>query len=113
VALTVARGEEKLDVAGAFPKFTPSPIYRRSTPTAEFALQSEGNRVVVRARNVRRFRLRLHSELFGDGAIALAVNGQRIEPKIRELSLEEIVRNYAREADAGRVHGRDVTVDIP
>ena len=113
VQLVLMRGEEKLEKSGAFPAFVPAPIYRRGNPTAEFKVQVDANRVVIRSRNVRKFRLRLTSEMFGDGAIALAVNGKRVEPTIRELSLEEILRAYAREADGGRVNGREAIVEVP
>jgi len=115
VALTLQRGDEQINAKGRFPAFKSSPIYRRDKdqPTAEFSLQSEGNRVVVRCRNVRKFRLRLSTALFGDGELALAVNGSRVEAKISELPLERILRNYAREADGGRVHGREVVVELP
>jgi len=113
VALVVKRGEESVAGKGRFPAFKSEPIYLRDKPTAEFALQSEGNRVVVRCRNVRRFRLRLPPVLFGDGEFALAVNGARVEPRMRVLSLEDILRDYAQNADSGRVFGREAIVSVP
>ncbi|MHC4939451.1 MAG: PDZ domain-containing protein [Planctomycetota bacterium] len=113
VRLRVRTGEEERDVDGRFPAFVPRPVYRRAGPTAEFDLQSEGNRIVVRCRNVRQFRLWLSPVLFGDGEIALAVNGKRTRPAVKAIPLEGILRRYASDADAGRVFTRVVVVDVP
>jgi len=113
VTLVYVRGEKSVEVKGRFASFTSRPVYRRVKPTAEMDLKSDGNRIVVRCRNVRRFRLRLVSELFGDGDIALAVNGKVVKPQVRVLTLEEILRDYARDADAGEVHGREAIVTVP
>ena len=112
-SITVRRGEETLEKKGQFPPFVPRPVYLRKAPTASLALTSEGNRIIVRSRNVRGFRLSLPADLFGDGAVALAVNGKRIQPEMREIPLEEILGRYAREADSGRVYGREAIVKVP
>ena len=67
---------------------------------------------MVQSRNVRRFRLSLPHDLFGDGEIVLAVNGKRIQPETREIPLEEILKRYARQADSGRVYGREAIVEV-
>jgi hypothetical protein len=111
-ALKLRRGDESVEKQGRFPPFVARPIYSRDKPTARIALTSEGNRVMVRSRNVRRFRLSLPHDLFGDAEIVLAVNGKRIQPETREIPLEEILKRYARQADSGRVYGREATVKV-
>lgn len=112
VALSVVRNEEKLEVSGRFPEFTPQPIYRRDGIRAEFALQSEGQQITIRCRNVRRLRLLLPDELFGAEPIAVTVNGKPVVPALREIPVEEILRAYASDADSGFVHGREATIDV-
>jgi poly(3-hydroxybutyrate) depolymerase len=113
VAFTLRSGEESRDVEGRFPEFVARPVYRRAGLTARIELESESNRIVVRCRNVREFRLRLSPLLYGDGEIALSVNGKRVAPTIETIPLEGILRDYAREADAGRVFTRVATVVVP
>jgi predicted esterase len=113
VRFRVRTKEEERGVEGRFPAFRSRPVYDRSRPTAEIRVEADGNRVVVRCRNVRQFRLWLSPVLFGNGAIALAVNGKRIQPTLKPIPLEGILRRYAREADSGRVFTRVATVDVP
>ncbi|MHC4952886.1 MAG: PDZ domain-containing protein [Planctomycetota bacterium] len=113
VTFRVRRGDAEIKKEGAFPAFVARPVYRRDKPAASFELQSEGNRIVVRSHNVRRIKLLLPDELFGDGEIALAVNGNRVAPELRVLPLREILTRYAREADSGRVFPREAIVKVP
>jgi hypothetical protein len=113
VRFRVQTKDEERGVEGRFPTFRSRPVYDRSRPTAEIRVEAEGNRVVVHCRNVRQFRLWLSPVLFGNGPIALAVNGKRIQPTVKPIPLEGILRRYAREADSGRVFTRVATVDVP
>jgi len=112
-AFTVRSGETTREVEGRFPAFVARPAYARAGLTARIDLESEGNRIDVRCRNVREFRLRLAPALFGDGEIALTVNGKAVAPRIEILPLEAILRGYARDADSGRVFTRVATVVLP
>jgi len=111
VSFALRRADGDVAVEGRFPPFEPSPVYRREGATAEIDLQSEGNRVVVRCRNVRSFRLWLSPRLFR-GDLALAVNGRRVTPDVKEIPLDAVLRRYAREADRGRVFTRVATVAV-
>jgi hypothetical protein len=106
------RGDRKHLMDWQFPKFTPSPTYARTKPTATLKVSSAGQRVVVEAHNVPSFRLWLSPVLFGEDPIVLAVNGTRVEPVVKVLTLEQICRRYAADADAGRVFTRVASVEI-
>lgn len=113
VTFRVQTDGKSRDVEARFPEFVSRPVYRREGTTARIDLESEGNRIAVRCRNVREFRLRLAPALFGDGEITLEVNGKKVTPKVEILPLEAILRQYARDADAGRVFTRIATVTVP
>lgn len=106
------RGEKKFEVRSEFPAFTAKAVYARAKPTATLRVKSEGQRIVVEMHNAPSFRLWLSPVMFGEDPIALAVNGKRVEPVVKDLTLEQICGRYAIEADAGRVFTRVISVDV-
>jgi len=100
VTLTVARGDETLQLAGRFAPFESEPYYRRDEPTARVRVIREGGVVRVAARHVARLRLWLHEKIEVEGPHVV----------VTERALEDIVRDYARDADRGAVYTAVATV---
>ncbi len=100
VKLTVARGDQTVELAGQFAPFTARPYYVRDKPTALAHCVRRDDRIAVRTRHVKRLRLWLHETppqvqlIDAPGAVV----------DVRELALEDIVRAYARDADSGTVY---------
>ena len=111
VGVTVKRDEGEFALAGRFPEFVPEAIYIRESPTAHVSVRVDGGVIRVRARHVRKLILRLAPALFGDDPVSVTVNGRAAAAKILAVSAESLLRDYARDADAGRLFTRTLVVD--
>jgi len=112
VTARVRRGETELPLEGRFPAFRSKPYYSRAKPTAWISVSVEGQTIQVTSRNVRRFKLHLSPDLFGDQPVVVRVNGRAQPAKTMAVDLERILTRYAHDADAGRVFTREVTVEV-
>jgi membrane-associated protease RseP (regulator of RpoE activity) len=111
VEVTVERGEGEIALAGRFPEFEPEAIYVREDPTAYVSVRVESGAIRITAGHVRKLHLHLAPALFGDGPVTVTVNGRETAMKILAVSAESLLRDYAREADAGRLFTRTLVVD--
>ena len=107
------RREEETTLRGGFPEFRHEPYYRRASPTARVSVRVEDGALFLVTRNVRRLRLSLPPDLLPPGPLSIERNGKRLDAEAIDLSLEEILRSYGRDADSGRVFTRRLILDLP
>ncbi|MEE8104116.1 MAG: PDZ domain-containing protein [Planctomycetota bacterium] len=112
--LRVRRGDRELTPAIKIPPFQARPVYLRGKPTARISAEIENNRIEIVSRNVRRLRLRFaprHIDF--DAEVVVIVNGtERLRQKLTP-DLEQLVRGYAADADAGRLFAAETRIELP
>jgi len=113
VTVVVRRDGREAPLDGRIPPFAPEPYYRRGAPTARVSVRVEGNTIRITSRHVRRLRLLLSPDLFGDAPVEVLANGRRAGAEQRELSQKEILERYAREADGRRIFTRALILSLP
>jgi hypothetical protein len=112
VRLAVEREGEELSLEGHFPPFKPAPIYRRDKPTARVSVRVQEGVVRIASRNVRRLKLLLAPEMFGE-AVKVEVNGKEVAAKPVAIPLETLLQRYGAEADSGRLFTREMVIELP
>lgn len=107
------RGEpDLLELSGTLAPFQPEPVYRRDRPEAWVRALATGSELRVDARHVRRFWVAVRPDVLDlDGEVRVTVNGiERWRGRIA-LDMPGLLRDYAQNADGGRLTLATLDVD--
>ncbi len=112
--LAWTRGDERHEADGMFPPFTPEPTFLRDRASGRIEVRTEGNRVDVRTRGVRRYALDLSPDLFDlDQPVTVTTNGTTSFEGVPKTDLAHLLHAFARDRDPSMLFPARIEIEIP